>query len=347
MNVYVPDLWIAGFNQLLFFLAVWLVFRLARRLFDEPVAWLSAGVFAGAELFWRFSTSGLSTMLLTFLFVALIDVLSRLESQGRDGLVRGAGRLAVLAALAGVLTGLLGLTRYSFGWVMIPVILFVTASPLPKRTLMIASCVFGFSMVVAPWIARNYLVSGTPFGTAGYAALEETAVFPGFELPRTLNPNFSLMEGRFLWRKLLSGLREILEKQLPRLGGSWVTAFFLVGLLMPFRNPMLRRLRLFAVGCLSLLLFVQASGRTGLTVDSPEVNSENLLVVVAPILFMFGVSLFFVLVEQFEHPCPDTSTCHRRLPVIRVRTPVVQSVDSGADGVGPASISSQTHSGTG
>lgn len=298
-NVYVPDLWIAGFNQVLFFLAVWLVFRLARRLFDEPVAWVSAGVFAGAELFWRFSISGLSTLLLILIFIVLTDVLSRLEPQGRDGLVRGTGRLAVLAALAGALAGCLGLTRYSLGWVMIPVLLFVTASPLPKRSLMVASCICGFAIIVAPWIARNYLVSGTPFGTAGYAALEETVVFPGFELPRTLNPDFSLVEGRFLWRKMVGGLREVIEKQLPRLGGSWVTAFFLVSLLMPFRSPMLRRLRLFLVGCLSLLLFVQAFGRTSLTADSPEVNSENLLVVMAPVLFMFGVSLFFVLIEQF------------------------------------------------
>lgn len=304
LNIYLPDLWIAGFNQILFFVAVWLLFRMARRLFDEPVAWVSAGVFAGAELFWRFSISGLSTMLLTVLFMALIDVLSRLEVQRRDGPNRRTGHLAGLAAFAGGLVGFLGLTRYSFAWTLLPVILFVTAAPLPKRSLMVASCLLGFGAVLAPWIARNYLVSGTPFGTAGYAALEETAVFPGFELPRTLNPNFSLMEGRFLWQKLLSGLREILERQLPRLGGSWVTAFFLVGLLVPFRSPTLRRLRLFVVGTLGVLTIVQALGATALTGDSPEVNSENLLVVLAPVVFMFGVSLFFILVDQFGIAVP-------------------------------------------
>ena len=37
-TIYKPDLWIAVFNQFLFLLAVGLVFRLARKLFDEPVA---------------------------------------------------------------------------------------------------------------------------------------------------------------------------------------------------------------------------------------------------------------------------------------------------------------------
>jgi len=146
---------------------------------------------------------------------------------------------------------------------------------------------------------RNWSLAGTPFGTAGYALYDQTALFRGFDLERTLHPDFSLVGGPELGHKLVTGVRDILEKELPRLGGSWVGAFFLVGLLVPFRNPGLGRLRYFVVGCLGLFIFVQALGRTGLTADSPEVNSENLLVVFAPMVFLFGVSLFFVLVEQF------------------------------------------------
>ena len=45
-------------------------------------------------------------------------------------------------------------------------------------------------------------------------------------------------------------------------------------------------------------------GRTGLSADTPEINSENLLAVLAPIVFLFGVSLFFVLLEQFGLALP-------------------------------------------
>ena len=58
-----PEQLIAWVNQALFLLAVVLAWRLARNLFDPTVAWLSAAVILGADLLWRFSISGLSTML--------------------------------------------------------------------------------------------------------------------------------------------------------------------------------------------------------------------------------------------------------------------------------------------
>ena len=152
--------------------------------------------------------------------------------------------------------------------------------------------------MMGPWVVRNFAVSGTPFGTAGYAILQNTDLFQDQPLERTLNPDFSLMTGGMIWHKALSGIREILEKDLPRLGGSWVSAFFLVGLMVPFRKTVLLRLRTFLVVGLGLLMVVQALGRTTLSAESPEVTTENLLVVLAPMVFMFGVSLFFVLLEQ-------------------------------------------------
>jgi hypothetical protein len=50
-TTYSPEMWIAGFNQLLLLVCACLVFSLARRLFDEPVAWVSAAVFGGRSCF--------------------------------------------------------------------------------------------------------------------------------------------------------------------------------------------------------------------------------------------------------------------------------------------------------
>ncbi len=311
-SAYAPDLWIAIVNQGLFYVAVWMVFRLGRRLFDESVAWVSAAVFAGAELFWRFSVSGQSTMLLLVLFLALVEVLARIEPESKEGSTRGPKWLLGMAALAGVLAGLAGLTRYSFAYVIFPVGLFLGSLPTPRRLGMAGAAAGAFLLVMAPWVARNFAVSGTPFGTAGYAAVANSIVFNEHELDRSLNPDFRRLHDEdlgtslagLLWHKLLVGLKEILEKELPRVGGSWVSAFFLVGLMVPFRKTVLLRLRTFLVVSLALLVLVQAVGRTSLSTESPEVTTENLLVVLAPMVFMFGVSLFFLLLEQFGMAMP-------------------------------------------
>jgi len=49
-----------------------------------------------------------------------------------------------------------------------------------------------------------------------------------------------------------------------------VSAFFLVGLMVPFRSPTLRRLRILLLGSLGTLLVVQALGRTGLSAESRD-----------------------------------------------------------------------------
>src|SRR5688572_12922154 len=60
-RTYSPEVWIAGFNQFLLLGCAWVIFLIGRRLFDEPVAWVSAAVFVGAELFWRLGVLGVPT----------------------------------------------------------------------------------------------------------------------------------------------------------------------------------------------------------------------------------------------------------------------------------------------
>ncbi len=132
--------------------------------------------------------------------------------------------------------------------------------------------------------------------------LRRHRAFPEDRVERSVDPTIGmdLLEPQDFAEKFFTNCREILQDGLPRLGGSWVTAFFLVGLLLPFRNPGLSRLRFFVVLSLVLFIGIEALGRTHLTTDSPVINSENLLVVFAPLVFMFGAALFFILLEQLS-----------------------------------------------
>lgn len=121
---YQPDFLIALFNQLVFLGVIGMTFLVARRLFDPGVAWLSAGLLLGCELLWRFSMSGLSTMLLLLIFMGMVWFLVALEEEAREP-KHGAARLFLLAGAVGVLVGLGTLTRYSFGWILLPVSVFI------------------------------------------------------------------------------------------------------------------------------------------------------------------------------------------------------------------------------
>jgi len=296
-----PDFLITIFNQLLFLAVIALVFLLARRLFDPAVAWLSAGLLLCSELFWRFSVSGLSTMLLLLIFVGLAWCVVLLEEEARAP-KRGPYGIFVLAGLTGLIVGLGGLTRYAFGWLVIPVVVFVILFGGQRRFVLAALTLIVFAAVMTPWVVRNYSVSGTPFGTATYSVLETTALYPENRLQRSLEPEFTRLSLGVFWSKFNINLRQIITNNLPKLGGSWITAFFLVGLMIGFRSPAIARLRYFLLGCLAVLVLAQALGRTNLSEESPEINSENLLVLLAPLVLVYGVSLFYLLLEQMHMP---------------------------------------------
>jgi hypothetical protein len=296
---YEPDFVISVFNEMVFFAVILLTFLLARRLFDPEVAWLSGLLLLGSELLWRFSVSGLSTMLLMLIFVGLAWCLVLVEQEARAP-KEGPQKLFLFAAGAGALVGLGLLTRYSFGWLILPVGIYLILFGGPRKAAVCLLTVAVFLVVVSPWVYRNVRVSGLPFGTATFAVLEGTSFLPGHQLARSLTPDLKQYFFGSLMTKLCGNTRALLQNELPKLGGSWLTPLFLAGLLLGFRSEGIRRLRYFLMMSLTTLIVVQALGRTQLTEDSPELNSENLIVLLVPLVFVYGVSLFFLMLDQMN-----------------------------------------------
>ena len=296
---YQPDFMITFFNQFIFLVLVVLAFFWGRRLFDLPVARLSAVLLLGTEVLWRFSCSGLSTMLLMLIFMGLIWCLTMWESETREP-KRGPNTLVLLSAIAGVLVGVGGLTRYSFLCMIIPVLLFLAFFGGPRRLIYLAAALAACVIIVAPWIARNYAVSDKPFGTSGYNVVEW--FFPGFRLQRSLQPDFPQFRLSLYFLKLSTNLLAVLQDDLFDLAGGWIAAFFFAGLLIGFRNPALRRLRYFTMASLITLAVAQALARTHLSDETPEVNSENMLVLLAPLVIIYGVGTFYTLLESVKFP---------------------------------------------
>jgi Dolichyl-phosphate-mannose-protein mannosyltransferase len=295
---YRPDFVIAVFNQMLLLAVVVLAFLWTRKLFDAVVAWSSAVLLLGTEVLWRFSVSGLSTLFLMLLFMLLVWCLTLLEIETREP-GRGPFRATILTAVAGVLLGIGGLTRYSFAWLIFPAFIFIIISTgPPRRAILCLTLLLAFAAVMTPWLVRNYNVSGAPFGTATYSALEDSGLYPDHQLERSLDPNLRVLP-RMLWTKLFANLHTIRQ---TLAGTGWMVALFATGLLIGFNNLALRRVRYFVMLCLGTLLIVQAVGRTHLSVDSPEINSENLLVLLLPIILIYAVSFFCLLLDRLQRP---------------------------------------------
>ena len=296
-GIYTPDLWIAMVNQALLLAAAFLVFNLARHLFDEQVAWVSTVIFLGTELYWRFSISGLPTMLLIVLFLAVIRILLSLERESRNENPRAA-RLFLGAAATGLLVGMCALTQYAFALLILPSVVLLATLPYSRRTTLAACAGVAMLLSFAPWVIRNYHLSGTPFGTAGYAVFQETDSFPKDRIQRASHPDFREFSAGELRAKFVKNARRLLQSDLLRAGGNWAFSFFLVGLLVPFRNVSLRRIRTFLLAVLALLVMAQCLGTTDTGPEAGVVHKQNLVAVTGPLVFIFGTSLFFILLDQ-------------------------------------------------
>lgn len=299
---YQPDFLIAVFNQVLFILIIVLAYFWARWQFDLRVAWTSVILLVGSELLWRFSVSGLSTMMLMLITLCLFWCLTLMEREGREPrwpfvFIMG------LSVAAGVLTGLGALTRYSFMWLIIPVILFLAFFGGRRRAILCVLTLVVFVALLAPWMMRNHAVCGKYFGIGSYSLVEGWT--PNFRLQRSLAPEVPRASVIASLSKLTSNLLPILQSDVFKMGGGWISAFFLVGLLVGFRNPALRRMRYFVVGSLVTLIIVQALGRTQLSDETPEINSENLLILFAPAVLLYGVGMFYLLLDSLKTAFPE------------------------------------------
>ena len=320
---YKPEFLIALFNQMLLLVTIWLTFLVAKTIFDAPAAWLAAALMLASDQLWKFSVSGLPTLLLLVIFLGLIWCLTRFEALGRvENPEQNAepSRRFMLAAVAGLLAGLGMLTRYSFGWVIVPLVIYFAVFGGARRTGLAVASFLAFAVTVLPWVARNLAVSGTFFGTAGYAVVEGTFAFSGSRLMQSLTPDMTSAHWVLPYiSKLQINSGDLLRNDIPRLGGGWMGILFLAGLLLGLRNVVARRLRYFTMICLGVFLVVSALGRTQWSAIAPDLNSENLLVLLTPLAVIFGVAFFLTLLVQMNVPIPEVRYLVVGLVVVVVR----------------------------
>ena len=232
----VDEFTIAILNQLLLILAAILTYRLGRRLFDPGVGLFAAIVFFFNYQVWQFSVSGLPNMLsmviLLFLFRSLLLFNEGNMPDGAEADIIPTDLPGVWWTLwrggcIGFILGAAMLNQYALGWLFLPVFFFMAFTARPGRKFIaILAVVVVFAAVVAPWIVRNCMVSGMPFGLATYAPFADTVALPGDMYERVLTANVFALHGPEFWDlqyKVTTTLAEVFSKSIPTLGGNWIT----------------------------------------------------------------------------------------------------------------------------
>jgi hypothetical protein len=292
-NGWGPDYVILGINVILFWLAVWLTWRLAKKLFDQRAAWVAALAMAVAVSLWE-QTVMLSGMpVFMVLMLAVFNSLAGIEERLRDG-VGARAELGWRVAVLGIWSALLFLTEYSAGLVTLILIgYFAVRCAGRERGFTIGILAVTMLVCIAPWLTRNVMVSGHPLGLA-WQNLALKAGDPTAEpaVQRNLaSADAPGLDTKKLGNKGLTGMEVNLKERIWSGGGMMLTAFFIAGLAYQFRYGPANRLRWCFAAVLLVLLAVHPFLNSG---ESPRLPAFYL----APLIMVFGAGFFFVLIDS-------------------------------------------------
>ena len=284
---FAADYFLLGLNLALLWLAAWLTFALARRLFGGPAGWLAAlGVLLSVPL-WQQTVAVNGTPLAMVLALLVFHAWLRCEETAD---APGRARLFWLAAL-GVGCGLLALMDYPAGALVLVALVYAGWRAGGRgRAAALALVAGGFLLVTAPWLVRNVRLTGSPVALAGqdiaFKAGDTTAEPATFRATlAAAGPVFRLDK---LGNKMLTTLQETVKNRLWSGGALWFAALFTAGWLYGFRAPAADRLRWVFTAAFAVLLVAQAA------LDSGE--GERLVATwCAPLIMVFGAGFFFVL----------------------------------------------------
>lgn len=284
------DYFLLGLNVALLWLCAWLTFLVARRLFDAHAAWAATLALLVSVGVWQQTVVANGSVLLMTLAVLAFWIWVRVDDDAVVGTRAHSGWLAALGATC----GLLFLTEYSAGALILLALAyglfrFRQATRLRALGLML----LGFGLVAAPWLTRNFRLTGHPMALAS----ENIALIFGDPTaePSSQRNGFSVtpvqIDLRKLANKALTRTQESLQEHLWSGGAMWLTAFFVAGWLYSFRMAVTNRLRWVFTLALGWLIFSQAVFNSG---ESDRLAAGWL----APLIIVFGAGFFSILVTS-------------------------------------------------
>ncbi len=298
-QTFAPDRVAAIVGLLAFLASVWLLFAVASDLFDTRAAWAAVLLYVGTDLAWRFSISGTEAPVLMLLLTASAWAWMRALKAEEEG--APPGTVATWAAAGATFQALMVLTRYSWGWVILPTIAFAF---LAFRSRAVAGTAILVILLLLPslWLARNSAVSGNPFGAMWYAPVQDTDIYRAQALWGDPQPDFSKLTPKMIGRKAVATFRQQLENLPTFTGGVVPAALFLCCLLHRFRRWRSEALKWWVFAA---LLFGAAGTGLGIATALPDPGRpDNNPIVLLPLIALFAGAFLILLIDRmgFETP---------------------------------------------
>jgi len=291
-GVYAPEQWIIiPLNHLFVLLNGLLLLFIGRRLFGLRVAGFSMAAYFLSRLVWKDSISGTGIPVVGFFtLLAFYGALRAVEARAEHLNIRaGLGWMG----LSAVSCGLAILTRYAAVALLPGLALFIGWQFGPRQWRWAVVYTAIAAAVVAPWLARNTMVSGNPFGLALHTALYDTRLSEKDDLERVVEPSkIGLAEGlRALQIKWLSRMSELTDRRLRGFGNGLLFPLFLSALFFRFARHEVHALRWCAT--LSMVLMVILAGFFSDAVF-------QLLNIFWPLVIVYGMAFFMLLLERLR-----------------------------------------------
>lgn len=279
-------------NHLFSILTGWIVFSLGKRLFSREIGFLGMTIYYLSDLVWKDSISGINLPMMTF-FVALafhamvIAMLNRRDKHAPASWMIPFVISIICSAIA-VLTRYIAIAAVPgialFAWLM--------GGRFRGGTRYALVFVLLVSVLILPWLYRNYSLSGNPFGMTGYTALADSTVFPDNAFDRDLSPELSVpVISNVLKEKWGLSYSDRYANVLPGLGGGVLMALFTVTFFYRFVRPQVNYLR-WGLG-LSLLIMLLIAGFFSRT----SVESIHAF---WPFVVLYGLAFFYILIDRLD-----------------------------------------------
>jgi len=279
-------------NHLFAVLTGIIVYLMGKRLFAREIGFLGMTIYYLSNLVWADSISGLGITMAGFFSAAAFYciMLAMLNRRDRDSLAAWLVPfvLSILFATTAFYTRYItavivpGMALYA--WLM--------AGRFRGGTRFAVAIILAFTVLIFPWLYRNYKICKNPFGMAAHTVMLETSKYPENALERCSNPDFS---PSVVWRnmkdKWIKNYTGCFANKLPSMGGGVLPSIFLVTFLYHFVRPQVNYLR-WGVG-LSILLLLIIAGFFGET-------TIRMLHVFWPFVILYALAFYVILIERLD-----------------------------------------------